>query len=80
MIYSVPTYIYKKYSIESHEQFALAVNSRDLNQIHSLTEKLFAATELLRDCMNIVTSERLVGYPDLLIRLIKLELQNLNID
>ena len=34
---------------ESHEQFALAVNSRDLNQNHSLTEKLFAATELLRD-------------------------------
>ena len=55
---------------ESQRQFALAVNSRIYNQIHNLTEKLFSATELLREYINIVTSGRLVGYPDLLNRVI----------
>ena len=65
---------------DSHRQFTLAVNSRDYNQIHILMENLFSATEQLRECVNIVTSGHLVGYPDLLNRLIELELQNLNID
>ena len=65
---------------DSHRQFTLAVNSRDYEQIQILTENLFSATELLRECVSIVASGHLVGYTDLLDRLINLELQNLIID
>ena len=64
---------------DSHQKFARAVNSRRLHEINKLTIQLHSAVDLLREVMAIVMSGHLVGYPDLLNKLVELELADLEI-